>query len=66
MLGTITKLQVKKNKPNRSYGFIEGHDGETYWFALRGREDLEIGMDVSFKGEKNEKGLTAVQVQKVS
>jgi cold shock CspA family protein len=51
-----------KNRRNRSYGFIDGYDGESYWFSLKGIEDIKPGMEVSFKGGQNEKGFVARDV----
>ena len=62
MLGLVTRVQYMKNRRNRSYGFIEGYDGESYWFSLKGIEDVKPGMEVSFKGDSNEKGLVARDV----
>lgn len=67
MIGQITKMQFKKSKPNRSYGFIHGADGEEYWFSLIGiSENINVGDEVSFKGERNEKGFIAHNVHIVS
>ena len=62
MLGQVTKIVFKKSKPQKSYGFVHGADGEEYWFSLRGLEDIVPGMEVSFKGGQNEKGLIATNV----
>ena len=66
MIGQVTRLQFKKNKPNRSYGFIHGADGEEYWFSLRGIEGINLGDEVSFKGESNEKGNVAHNVHRLT
>ena len=65
MIGMVTKMQWKKSKPKKSYGFIAAADGENYWFSLNGVEDISIGDEVSFKGERNEKGFYASQVHKL-
>lgn len=62
MLGTVTRVQYRMNKPNRSYGFIEGSDGKSYWFSLVGLIGFEVGDLVSFYGGENEKGYIATNV----
>ena len=62
MIGMVTKMQFKKSKPKKSYGFIAGCDGETYWFSLNGVEGISLGDEVQFKGERNEKGFIATNV----
>lgn len=66
MLGIVERIHVKKNKPNKSYGFISAYDGESYWFNLRGLNDLKVGDEVSFSGGFNEKGFVARYVKKVT
>lgn len=66
MIGQVTHVQYRKNKPNRSYGFIHGADGEDYWFSLRGIEGINLGDEVSFKGDTNEKGYVAYNVHHIS
>ena len=66
MLGMVDVIRVKKNTPKRSYGFISAYDGETYWFSLKGLEDLKVGDEVSFSGGFNKKGLVARYVKKVT
>lgn len=63
MIGTVDKIQIKKSKPHKSYGFIVSMDGESYYFPLFGREDLKTGMKVSFRGDSSEKGRTAHDIQ---
>ncbi len=64
MIGQVIRIQYMKNRPNRSYGFIHGADGEDYWFSLlRITEDLKVGEEVSFRGERNEKGFVATNVR---
>lgn len=66
MLGQVVKLTFKKSKPKKNYGFIHGIDGEEYYFSLIGvSEDIKIGDEVSFKGERNEKGGYAKEVKVV-
>jgi len=65
MLGIIEKLQIKKSRPNKSYGFIAAYDGESYWFSLKGLDGLQEGDEVSFDGGVNEKGYFAKHVKKV-
>lgn len=65
MLGRVEKIQIKKSKPLRSYGFILGYDGERYYFPLRGREELQEGIEVSFRGSRDEKGNTAHDIQTI-
>lgn len=60
MIGIITRIQTKKRKGYK-YGFIEAYDGERYFFIVD-RTDLSVGMEVSFKGERNEKGGYASQI----
>lgn len=66
MIGQVTKIQYKKSKPKRSYGFIHGADGEEYWFSLNGIEGISVGDEVSYKGERNEKGFIARDVSIVA
>ena len=66
MLGMVEKIQRKKYKPHRSYGFICAYDGERYWFNLKGNEDLQVGDEVSFSGGRNEKGFVARYVKKIT
>lgn len=66
MLGMVTKVQYMKNRRNRSYGFVTGYDGESYWFSLRGIEDIQPGTEVSFRRGRNEKGLVATEVDPIS
>lgn len=65
MIGMVTKMQWKKSKPKKSYGFIHATNGEQYWFSLNGIEGICIGDEVSFEGESNEKGNYAIQVRKI-
>ena len=67
MIGKVTKIQKKKRKHSQlGYGFISDSDGVQYYFILADATWVELGMIVSFKGEKNEKGNIAVQVSMVS
>ena len=66
MQGIITKIQLKKAKPNRSYGFISAYDGEQYFFPLKGNEYLSVGDEVSFSGGRNEKGYFASNVHRIT
>ena len=66
MIGQVTKMQYRKNKPKRSYGFIHGADGEDYWFSLIGIEGIQVGDEVSFKGGRNEKGYWATDVHSIT
>lgn len=64
MIGQVVKMQYKKARPKKSYGFIHGADGEEYWFSLTAiNEDIKTGDEVSFKGERNEKGFYASNVR---
>jgi len=65
MLGMVTKVQYKNTRKG-SYGFVMGYDGESYWFSLRGIEDIQPGTEVSFRRGRNEKGLVATEVNPVS
>lgn len=62
MIGVVSKIQIKKSKPHKSYGFIRGGDGNEYWFSMNGVEGVDTDDIVSFKGEKNEKGYIAANV----
>lgn len=66
MKGLVEKIQRKKSRPGKSYGFISAYDGETYWFSLRGLEDLQVGDEVSFSGGFNDKGFVARYVKKIA
>lgn len=59
MIGIIVSIRKKRNK--YKYGFIEAYDGERYYFRLED-ENLMVGMEVKFKGERNEKGGYASKV----
>ena len=64
MIGQVIRMQYMKNRPNRSYGFIHGVDGEMYWFSLRDiNDDIKVGDEVSFEGEENGKGFVASEVR---
>ena len=66
MIGQVTKMQYKKARPKKSYGFIHGTDGEEYYFSLMGiSEEINVGDEVSFKGVRNEKGFIASDVRLV-
>ena len=65
MIGMVTKMVFKKSKPRKSYGFIDGCDGESYWFSLNGVEGIELGMEVKFEGARNEKGYVAFNVRPI-
>lgn len=65
MLGTVERIQIKTSKPQNSYGFISSMDGESYYFPLAGREDLKTGMKVSFRGDSNDKGKFAHDIQTI-
>ena len=65
MIGMVTKMQFKKSKPKKSYGFITAVDGEEYWFSLNGVEGISIGDEVQFKGARNEKGYVAFNVRPI-
>lgn len=62
MIGMVTKMQWKKSKPKKSYGFISNSIGQEFWFSLDGVTGFDVGDIVSFKGEENEKGLIATNV----
>ena len=64
MLGMVEKIQNKKWRSYKNYGFISGYDGEHYFFVLDGHEDLKVGDEVSFEGRLNEKGYYARHVKK--
>ena len=59
-------MVFKKSKPKKSYGFIDGCDGESYWFSLRGIEEISLGDEVSFERRENEKGYCAVNVRLIT
>lgn len=65
MLGTVEKIQIKRSRPEKSYGFISSMDGESYYFPLEGREDLRTGMKVCFRGDSNGKGKIAHDIQTI-
>lgn len=62
MIGMVTKMQWKKSKPKKSYGFISNSSGQEFWFSFDGVTGFDVGDIVSFKGEENEKGLIATNV----
>ena len=62
MLGKITKMVHKNSKPQKSYGFISDLNGQEYWFSLDGVIGFNVGDEVFFKGDKNEKGNIATHV----
>ena len=63
MLGTVSKIQVKQSRPKKSYGLVNGYDGETYYFRLAGYEFLKEGDEVSFEPGGDKKGLFANKIQ---
>lgn len=63
MTGIVTKIQIKKSRPKRNYGFIRGKDDKDYYFSLMGiKETFNVGDRVVFEGERNEKGFIATNV----
>ena len=64
MVGIVTKIQAKKSRKNRSYGFITS-ENITYWFPLTGNENLLLDDVVTFEKEENEKGNVAIKIKKV-
>lgn len=50
MFGMVSKVFKKKKYTNRSYGFINQYDGESYWFNLKGLEDIKVEMKLVFQG----------------
>ncbi len=65
MLGIIDRIKLNKRKPKKSYGVILGYDGESYFFRLNDKPFKE-GMEVSYRGERNEKGYYACEVQELN
>ena len=65
MLGIIGKIHISKKKPNKSYGVILGYDGESYFFKLKDKPFKE-GMEVSYRGGRNEQGYYAYEVQELN
>lgn len=65
MIGVINKIQFKKSRPHKSYGFIDGYDGEQYYFKVRESDDLHESDEVRFEGSINEKGCFARYVKKI-
>ena len=59
MTGTVKKL-YKRPRKGKPYAFIAGVEGDYYCNEVSG---LEIGMIVSFEGERNEKGFVASNVR---
>ena len=55
--GIVNKIQTKKE--HKSYGFIDGYDGESYWFSLKGCENVKVGDEVEFEGARNDRGFVA-------
>ena len=63
MQGIVTKFWKNGHKKRKKpYGFIDGYDGEDYYFQTNG-ELFNVGDLVSFKGEINEKGNYASHVK---
>ena len=65
MLGIIGKIHISKKKPKKSYGVILGYDGESYFFKLNDQTFKE-GMEVSYKGDRNERGYYAYEVEELN
>ena len=56
----IVKVLFKRPRKGKPYGFIKSSDGDYYTNEVN---DLEIGMKVVFKGDRNEKGFIASNVR---
>lgn len=65
MIGKVTKIQTTRRHIKKSYGFISA-EGKDYYFLLADAPGIELGMDVSFEGESNEKGNLAFQVRPIT
>ena len=63
MQGLVTKF-FKKSHGRGPYGFIEGYDGETYFFNRKTMlTEIHEGDEVKFKASFNDKGNYARDVQ---
>lgn len=62
MRGYVDFVQVKKSKPNKSWGIIAGEDRHMYWFSLKEVSKVKVGDSVAFSGGKDEKGYIATSV----
>lgn len=64
MQGLVTRFFKKHGR--KPYGFIEGYDGESYFFNGKLLVDhIQEGDEVMFKGKSNEKGNYAYDIQKL-
>jgi CspA family cold shock protein len=55
----------------KMWGFINGQDGQSYFFHISGvmgnrSEGFQEGQEVNFDVDRNEKGLYATNVRKVT
>lgn len=67
MQGLVTKFFARPRKGKYSYGFIDGYDGETYFFNQKGLlTKVKVGDEVKFKARFGEKGSFAKDVEVIS
>ncbi|SFV55171.1 Cold shock protein [hydrothermal vent metagenome] len=63
MIGKVVQFGSK------GYGFIEGENGEKYFFhkkSLTGRGKIRVKSKVEFKVEETDKGLAALSIRTIS
>lgn len=64
MQGLVTKYYKKHGR--NSYGFIQAYDGESYYFNSKTLlSEVREGLEVSFRGKRNDKGFIAYDVKAV-
>ena len=63
----MTEGTVKFFNDTKNFGFIAGEDGKDYFVHVSGikKGPIKVGDKVSFKAEQGDRGLKAVDVEKL-
>ena len=64
MEGLVTKYCNRPKKGKNPYGFIDGYDGESYFFSDKTRT-IKLGDSVKFNPKSGDRGFWAADVQVV-
>lgn len=64
MEGLVTKYCSRPRKGKNPYGFIDGYDGESYFFSDKAGT-IKLGDNVKFKARTGDRGFWAADVQVV-
>ena len=62
MEGLVTKYCNRPKKGKNPYGFIDGYDGESYFFSDKARA-IKNGDSVKFIPRRGDRGFWAADVQ---